>query len=152
MNKPYIRLRDGTDFIVGDKVILLKNLSESNVFNGDVGVITEIDPAEKKVIVQFDEEIVEFSGLTNINNNIKHAWCISVHKSQGSEYQEVCVIADPLHQFMLTKKLIYTAISRAKKKLTIVGSKDAFIRGCRTPNRYERQTTLKERMQSVFGR
>lgn len=149
-NKPYLRMRDGTDFIVGDKVILLKNLSESNVFNGDVGVITEIDPAEKKVLVQFDEEIVEFSGLTNINNNIKHAWCISVHKSQGSEYQEVCVIADPLHQFMLTKKLIYTAISRAKKKLTIVGSKDAFIRGCRTPNRYERQTTLKERMQSVF--
>lgn len=150
-NKPYINFRDKTMFIEGDRVIQLKNLPDFNVWNGDIGVISEIDSAANTIVVDFDEGPVTYEGLSEIHTNLRHAWAISVHKSQGSEYQDVCVIVDPSHQFMLTKKLIYTAISRAKKKLTIVGNKTAFIRGCRTISRYERQTTLQERLKNVFG-
>ncbi len=150
-HKKYLHMKDGTDFIVGDKVILLKNDSNEGIYNGDIGVVEDIDGKKREVIVNFDEATVGYQGITAIKESLRHAWCLSVHKSQGSEYQEVCVVADPSHQFMLTKKLLYTAISRAKKKLTIIGSRQAFETGCRTNSRYERQTTLKERMESAFS-
>lgn len=90
-------------FIEGDRVIQLKNLPDFNVWNGDIGVISEIDSAANTIVVDFDEGPVTYEGLSEIHTNLRHAWAISVHKSQGSEYQEVCVIVDPSHQFMLTK-------------------------------------------------
>lgn len=148
--KSQIQYRD-TAFREGDRIIQLKNRTEENIFNGDIGTIVDIDSSEKVAEAEFDDANITFQGR-EITENIRHAWCISVHKAQGSEYREVCVIADPAHSFMLTKRLLYTAISRAKRKLYILGNREAFEKGCRRVTTSKRRTTLQERMKEAFAR
>lgn len=148
--KNYIKSRHMT-WRVDDKVMLLKNMTEEGVYNGDIGTITEIDPPARVVSVRFDDAEIAFKGLKEINESLRHAWCISIHKAQGSEYQDVCVIADPAHRNMLSRKLLYTAISRAKKKLSIIGSRQVFEAGVARTSVWQRQTSLKERIEAVFA-
>lgn len=114
-------------FREGDKVLQLKNQPEDFVFNGDVGIIVEIiykaesDNNKDTIIVDFDGNFVEYDNETIIN--LKHAYCMSVHKAQGSEYPIVLFIVSHQHRFMLNKRLIYTAITRAKNSLIMIGSK-----------------------------
>lgn len=149
-------LRKYVHFREGDKVLLTQNISAFKVFNGDIGYITKVNPEKKLIEVDFGQTdprtgkpiFVEFDSETN--DYLRHAWCISVHKSQGSEYPQVCFIADQNGQPMLHKRLIYTGISRAKKQLYIFGSQAIFKQGTKTQAINVRHTTLKERLKQAW--
>lgn len=135
-----------TIFRCQDKVMLLKNLPDEDVYNGDIGTIIEIKSEKKEtlIIVDFKDHIVDFS--KDFLYYLTHAYCISVHKSQGSEYNTVFCVIDPSARYMLNKRLIYTAISRAKKKLYILGDLNLFKSQVRIKNKKVRQTTLIQRI------
>ena len=131
-----------TIFRENDKVMLLKNLPDDDVYNGDIGTIVEIDTKRNVISVDFTNNVVDFS--TDFLYYLKHAWCISVHKSQGNEYQSVFCIVDVNAKNMLEKRLLYTAISRAKKQLYIIGNKQLFETQVKLKQKRMRQTTLQE--------
>ena len=133
-----------TIFRENDKVMLLKNLPDEDVYNGDIGTIVEIDSKQNVISVDFTNAIVDFS--TDFLYYLKHAWCISVHKSQGNEYQTVFCIVDVNAKNMLEKRLLYTAISRAKKQLFIIGNRSLFETQVRLKLKRIRQTTLQEKI------
>ena len=136
-----------------DKILQLKNQPDDDVYNGDIGVLEEVLTASETsdhrptLTVNFQDNMV---GYTPENFDvITHAYCISVHKSQGGEYPIVIVPIVNDHAFMLYRKLIYTACSRAKKALWIVGQMDAFQKGISVKERHVRRTTLTERLQNT---
>ena len=124
---------------VNDKVLKLENDPDNNVFNGDIGYIIEIN--NKEITIDFDGNIVHY-GVKDFNT-IKHGYAISVHKAQGSEFKLVFMPLSFSYRMMLYRKLIYTGITRAKKSLTIVGYKNAFLYDINNNNAYERRTNLK---------
>lgn len=137
-------------FRENDKVLQLKNQPDDDVYNGDIGIIKEIIFAQEdfnnlnRIIVDFDGRIVEYN---NDNfSNITHAYCMSVHKAQGSEYPIVILPISNEYSIMLQKRLIYTAVTRAYKSLIFIGQKQAFYKGINTIEHYDRKTTLKERL------
>lgn len=131
-----------------DKILQLKNQNEDNVYNGDIGTLLDVDfggnVSSSKLMVGYDENIVEYSSKDFVN--ITHAYCISIHKSQGSEYPLIILPVSFAYQRMLAKNLIYTAITRAKQKLIIVGDYNAFLYGISNTNYKVRKTTLKEKL------
>ena len=137
-----------------DKILQLKNQNEDNVYNGDIGYLLEIELSDavntsSKLKVDYDDNIVEYTSKDYIN--ISHAYCISIHKSQGSEYPLIILPISFAYQRMLAKNLIYTAITRAKKKLIIVGDYNAFLYGINNTNYKIRKTTLKEKLISFVN-
>ena len=139
------QIRVGTTYFrEEDKVMLLKNMPEEDVYNGDIGYILNINPKENIITVDFKDQIVDFT--KDFLYYLTHAYCISVHKSQGSEYDHVLCIVDRNSQYMLDKRLLYTAISRAKKDLWIIGNKKLFESQVRLKQRRIRQTTLVQRL------
>lgn len=136
-----------TIFRENDKVMLLKNLPDDDVYNGDIGTIVEIDTKRNVISVDFTNNVVDFS--TDFLYYLKHAWCISVHKSQGNEYQSVFCIVDVNAKNMLEKRLLYTAISRAKKQLYIIGNKQLFETQVKLKQKRVRQTTLREMINGI---
>ena len=132
----------------GDKILQLKNQNEDDVYNGDIGTLISIeddpDNKSKKLIVDFDGNLVEYSKADLIN--IRHAYCISIHKSQGSEYPLIIAPFSYNYQKMLAKNLVYTAITRAKKKLVLVGDYNSFLYGVNNDRYQKRYTSLKERL------
>lgn len=141
--------RAGRIYRQGDRVMLKKNMPDQGVFNGDIGEIVDVDPAAGVIEVEFDDAIVEFEN--DIGQLLSHAWCVSIHKAQGSEYRDVCLIVSEEASFMFTKKLLYTGISRAKRQLDILGSRQVFEKGIRISNSRMRRTTLKERIRKAFS-
>ena len=139
-----------TIFRENDKVMLLKNLPEDDVYNGDIGRIYKIEKNKKDVLIQvkFNAKIVEFRD--DFWNLLKLAYCISIHKSQGSEYPVVILIVDQNTKRMLKQRLLYTAISRAKKKLIIIGQKELFEQCVQIKDSQERETTLCELIKKPF--
>ncbi|MCL1950225.1 MAG: ATP-dependent RecD-like DNA helicase [Turicibacter sp.] len=137
-------------FRIGDKVLQLSNQPETEVMNGDVGEVIGISLAaenkekQDQLIVDFDEREVAYKKGDLIQ--LTHAYCVSVHKSQGSEYPIVIMPMTNQYHVMLQKKLIYTAITRAKQSLVIIGEESALVRGVQNEGD-ERQTTLKLRFQ-----
>lgn len=129
-----------------DKVLQLENDPDNNVFNGDIGYITKID--KNNIFVSFDGNVVKYEPKDYIK--IKHGYAISIHKSQGSEFKLVIIPILFSYKIMLYKKLIYTAITRAKNSLTIIGEKDAFLYSIKNELVYERKTRLKERLLSYL--
>ncbi len=127
-------------FRINDKVMQLVNNYTKNVFNGDIGIIQHYDRENKKVYVSFENNPIEYD--EEELDELKLAYAVTVHKSQGSEYDCVILIMDRTHSFMLTKNLIYTAITRAKKKLIIIGSQMAFLNGIRNIREEKRNTSL----------
>lgn len=136
---------------IGDKVLQLQNDSENNVFNGDIGVIVGITKANQskiktdEIIVDFDSN--EVSYLRSSWNKITLAYCCSIHKAQGSEYDIVILPMVSSYGRMLKKDLLYTAITRASNSLSLVGEPEAFIRSLQSQQNL-RNTSLKERLQS----
>ncbi|PXW91585.1 ATP-dependent DNA helicase (RecD/TraA family) [Streptohalobacillus salinus] len=143
-----------TVFRTGDKVIQLVNQPEDNVFNGDIGQITAIFreneniDKQEQVVVTFDDEDVVY--LRNDLLNITHAYCISIHKSQGSEFPIVVMPVDYTYRRMLRKNLLYTGMTRAKQSLILCGNKEAFLSGIHQKDTHERHTTLVEKCVQVF--
>lgn len=129
-----------------DKVLQLINDLDNNVFNGDIGFIKQI--VNNKIYIDFDsnEVIYEKKDL----KNIKHAYAITIHKSQGSEFEHVIMPITSSYFKMLYNKLIYTGVSRAKKSLTIVGSFKAFKGAVGNNYSASRKTTLKDAIINVY--
>jgi exodeoxyribonuclease V alpha subunit len=134
----------------GDKILQLKNQPDDDVYNGDIGILEEIyDASETEnhqplVVVNFDGIMVEYSPDTF--QNITLAYCVSVHKSQGSEYPIVILPVSYEAGRMLQRKLLYTGVTRARQSLVLLGEKDAFLKGIETLDRHPRQTTLCQRI------
>lgn len=114
------------DFILreGDKVIQLTNMPDDNVYNGDIGLIDRIQTSPKKEIhIDFDGNLVKYTPANFINFRL--AYAISIHKAQGSEFDVVVIPIVKGYKKMLYQKLIYTAVTRAKKKLYLIGDMEA---------------------------
>ena len=129
---------------INDKVLNLVNDIDKGIYNGDIGYIYDIDINSKSdfIKVNFDINIVSFK--RDELSSIKHAYAISIHKSQGSEFDHVILPISKTYNKMLYNKLIYTAVSRAKKSLVIVGSKEAFLYSINNNYSINRKTSLKE--------
>lgn len=142
-------------FREGDKILQLKNQPEDDVFNGDIGTLIEIiyknedEANQDRIVVDFDGIIVEYTPDFFIH--ITHAYCISIHKSQGSEYPIVIMPCVKEYGFMLQKRLIYTGITRARKSLILIGEKEALIHAIKTGDRYFRKTTLVSRIEKIIN-
>ena len=130
-------------YCVGDKVIQLVNDVDNNVFNGDIGYIREISYVGKKLVVTIDYmgNVVEYSSGEFDKFTLSYA--ISIHKSQGSEYDNVVVILAKSFSRMFYNKLIYTAVTRAKSSLIIIGSIDSLNKSVGTLYATNRKTYLK---------
>ena len=129
-----------------DKILQLENDPDNNVFNGDIGYIENI--YNNTISVSFDGNVVKYTPKDFIK--IKHGYAISIHKAQGSEFPIVIIPVTFQYKIMLYKKIMYTAVTRAKQNLTIVGDKRAFIYGTLNEMVYERKTKLKDRLESFL--
>jgi exodeoxyribonuclease V alpha subunit len=137
-------IRGGRTFRLKDKVMQIRNNYEKEVFNGDIGRITSMDEEMREVMVTYDGVPVPYDASDL--DEIVHAYAISVHKSQGSEYPAVILPLLPQHHLLLQRNLIYTAVTRAKKLLVIVGSKKALATGVKNDKIARRYTYLAERL------
>lgn len=135
----------GRIFRVNDKVLQLQNQPKDNIMNGDVGKVVGVG---EKIVVDFDDNEVTYN--KGELNNLRHAYCISIHKSQGNEYPMVILPISRSYNIMLKRKLIYTAITRAKKHLVILGEKEAFKYGVERVE-LDRNTLLKTHMEALYG-
>ena len=126
-----------------DKVIQLTNMPDDNVYNGDIGLIYRISTSPKKEMqIDFDSNIVKYTP-TNYTN-FRQAYAISIHKAQGSEFDIVVIPIVKGYNKMLYQKLIYTAVTRAKKKLYLIGDINALKKAAQNTNSDIRKTTIKE--------
>ena len=127
-----------------DKVLQLVNNPDCNVYNGDIGHITAIkEKVDKKgieIFIDFDGNQVVYS--KEDLNNIKHAYAITIHKSQGSEFPHVILPISKNYYKMLYNKLIYTGVSRAKKSLVIIGEENSFLMAVSNDYSTNRKTNL----------
>ncbi|MCK0473972.1 ATP-dependent RecD-like DNA helicase [Halalkalibacter sp. APA_J-10(15)] len=154
---------DKYTFYVGDRVIQLKNNREKNLLNGDLGIVVGVSPAVKTMKIDKDtgiEELIEVPEklIISFNENevvyfreeideLALAYCFSIHKAQGSEFPHVLLPISSAHKHMINRNLLYTAITRAKKEVIIIGELDVFLNGLKEKPR-PRFTFLKELLQS----
>ena len=138
----------GTVFRVGDKVMQTKNNYDKDVFNGDIGRIRAIDFDEKKFHIIMDGSIVQYD-FGDAAEQLIHAYCITTHRSQGSEYPVVVMPLMTQHRMMLQRNLLYTAITRAKKLVVLVGDRRAVGMAVNNNKVSERYTGLKMRLQTI---
>ncbi|MDR2794222.1 MAG: ATP-dependent RecD-like DNA helicase [Holosporaceae bacterium] len=136
--------RGGGRYRVGDKVMQIKNNYDTNVFNGDIGIISAIDSENQTVTVNVDgnDVIYDYSDL----DELVLAYAVSIHKSQGSEYLAVVIPLVMAHYMMLQRNLLYTAITRGKKLVIIIGSKKALAMAVKNNKIASRYTRLKQRL------
>jgi len=136
--------RGAWNFRLGDKVMQIVNNYDKDVFNGDIGWISKIDPEEREVVIDFDGRSVpyDYSDL----DEIVLAYAVSVHKSQGSEYPVVILPVVTQHYLLLQRNLIYTGITRAKKRVVLIGTKKALAIAIRNNKPQRRYTLLSERL------
>ena len=125
-----------------DKILQLTNMPDENVFNGDIGKIISIEKSE--ILIDFDSNIVRYTPSNYIN--FKHGYAISIHKAQGSEFESVLIPIVNDYSKMLYRKLYYTAVTRAKKKLFIVGDINTLTKASINNKTNLRKTTLKEKL------
>lgn len=139
-----------------DKILQLVNNPDENVFNGDIGTIIKIlnenesESKKAEIYVQYDYTCVKY--LPKDLVKIKHGFAISIHKSQGSEFDLVIMPICMSYHRMLYKKLIYTGITRAKKKLILIGETNAFLMSINNQNEIIRRTNLKNILVSMYNK
>ena len=138
---------DGTVLRLGDKVMQIRNNYEKDVYNGDIGQIVNIK--EKDVTVWYpdrqEDEYVCYS--ESEYDELQLAYALSVHKSQGSEYSQIVLALMPGHYIMLQRNLLYTAVTRAREKVVLVGTKAALYTAISNDRTKRRYSLLKERLQ-----
>lgn len=132
----------------GDKVMQIRNNYEKDVYNGDIGTVLRIDGEESKVIVEMDSGRVsyDFSEL----DELIHAYAVSIHKSQGSEYPAVVIPIMTQHYMMLQRNLLYTGITRGKKLVVLVGTKKAVAIAVKNDKTRKRYTRLAGRLKDCL--
>jgi exodeoxyribonuclease V alpha subunit len=140
----------GRVFRVGDKVMQTRNNYQKEVFNGDIGWVKEVNNSNQEMVVFFDDQRAvsyEFSAL----DELVHAFAVSVHKSQGSEFPCVVLPVAMAHYVMLQRNLLYTAVTRGRKLVVLVGTKRAIALAVRNDQRSERYSALKRRLLQLLG-
>ena len=149
--KPEIKC-GGMVFREGDRVI--QNRNQEEVSNGEVGVITSIRGStddDAVVEIKFlDGKVVEYS--TDMMENVGLSYCISIHKSQGAEFPVVIIPILKEHYIMLRRNLLYTAISRAKQKVILIGQKQAIFMAIHNSDVDKRNTVLSDRINAYYAR
>ena len=127
---------------MSDRVMQTENNYDLGVYNGDAGVITSLDPTSKRLTVKFDDFSVDYDS-SNIGA-LRRAYTTTIHKSQGSEFPMVVVVMMRDHHIMLNRRLLYTAMTRARDHLVLVGHKGAFAMAARNDVYIPRTTMLQE--------
>jgi exodeoxyribonuclease V alpha subunit len=134
-------------FRAGDKVMQLRNNYELDVYNGDVGVVQGIDEEAQEVRVAFDDRIVVYP-LEELDD-VGLAYAATVHKSQGSEYRAVVIPLLTQHYLMLQRNVLYTAVTRGKELVVLVGEPKALRRAIQNTEQTRRHTRLAERLRGL---
>ena len=137
--------RFGWTFCPGDKVMQVANDYERDVFNGDLGIITGIDPDESTVTVSFDGRDVEY-GFGELDELVL-AYATTIHKAQGSEYPAVVIPLMTQHYVMLARNLLYTGVTRGKQLVVLVGQRKALAMAVRNAGSRRRWSKLREWLQ-----
>jgi exodeoxyribonuclease V alpha subunit len=131
-------------FRVGDKVMQIRNNYDKDVFNGDIGIIVDIDVEEQTIIVHMDGKNIHYD--FSETDEIVLAYAISIHKSQGSEYPAVVIPLVTTHYVMLQRNLLYTAITRGKNLVVVVGSRKALAIAVKNNKIMQRNSWLHMRL------
>ncbi len=134
----------GRTWRVGDRVIHTRNDYEKEVFNGDMGRILSISPDGKSLTVRFPEREVEYG--RDSFSDLQPAWAITVHRSQGGEFPAICMPLVPSHRIMLQRHLLYTAVTRARRLVVLVGSEYALRRAVENADPKLRESGLGARL------
>jgi exodeoxyribonuclease V alpha subunit len=143
-------VRGGKTLRVGDKVMQLKNDYKRDVYNGDIGFVHSIEPGTRRVVVRIDEDReVEYD--EDALENLSLAYAASIHKSQGSEYPAVVIPWLRQHYVMLSRNLLYTAVTRGKQLVILVADPRAIAVALGDDRREERRTTLGERLERALA-
>ena len=142
-------IRGGTMFRTGDRVMQLRNNYDKDVYNGDVGFVKAVNSDDRSMIVNFDGRPVKYDG--GDLDELVLAYATTIHKSQGSEYPAVIVILHTQHYVMLQRNLLYTAITRGKRLVLLMGVPYAIDQAIKTNTVRERRTSLFERLSSGEG-
>jgi exodeoxyribonuclease V alpha subunit len=135
----------------GDKVMQVKNNYDitwrrddgrngTGVFNGDIGVIEMLDRPSQTILIRYDERVATYS--FDMADEIEHAYAITVHKSQGSEFEAVVIPLGSFHPTLHYRNLLYTAVTRAKKLLIMLGQRDTIYRMVENDRKTLRYTNL----------
>jgi exodeoxyribonuclease V alpha subunit len=138
--------RFGSVFAVGDKVMQIENDYDKDVYNGDVGFITALDPDAGDLIVDFDGRLVtyDFSDL----DRLVLAYATTIHKAQGSEYPAVVIPLSTQHYPMLQRNLVYTGVTRGRKLVVLVGQRRALAIAVAGKQARRRWSKLREWLRS----
>ncbi len=142
-------VRGGMEFRAGDRVMQLRNNYDKDVYNGDVGFVQSVEPAERTLVVLFDGRPVEYRAADL--DELTLAYATTIHKAQGSEYPAVIVLLHRQHYMMLQRNLLYTAITRGKKLVLVIGSPWAVKQAIETNVVRARRTSLAERLRGDAG-
>lgn len=142
-------LMGNNTFAPGDKIIQLRNNYDKGIFNGDLGQILEMNVEEKSLSINFGGDFVELDRLDLPDLTL--AYAISIHKSQGSEFPAVIIPLLKHHFVMLQRNLIYTAITRGREKVILVGDPVAYVMAVKNDKSTERYSGLKERLLSLLA-
>ena len=148
-------------FREGDRVMQIRNNYDvmwrdrtgtsagSGIYNGDVGVITSVDPEMESLTVDFDGRIADYAFDSLIE--LEHAWAITVHKSQGSEYRAVIIALASASQMLLTRDILYTAVTRARELLILVGDEQVAYQMIDNYRQSKRYNALRVRIRKLSG-
>ena len=131
----------GIKYKLNDKVMQIKNNYDKNIFNGDIGRIVALDQEEKKVLVRFDQQVVNYD-VAELDEVVL-AYATTIHKSQGSEFKIVVAPIVTQHFIMLQRNLLYTCVTRAKKVMVLLGTKKALAIALKN-NKVELRNTMLE--------
>ncbi|MFA5561038.1 MAG: ATP-dependent RecD-like DNA helicase [Eubacteriales bacterium] len=152
-SKGEVNYREGV-FRVGDKVMQIRNnyelswtkdgIESSGVFNGDIGIITDINPSKKNLLINFEDRVATYDFA--LLDEIEHAYAITVHKSQGSEYPLVIFPLFHCPPMLRTRNLFYTALTRAREMVILVGSEQIARQMAENNRHVMRYTALEERL------
>ena len=140
--------RFGWTFRIGDRVIQTENSYNRDVYNGDLGLIEKINRIEQELVVNFEGRLVEYD-FADLDE-LSLAYVLSIHKSQGSEFPCVVIPLHTQHYLMLRRNLLYTAITRGKRLVVLVGSKKALGMAVRQQDTSQRCTALKRRLHGTL--
>ena len=127
-----------------DCIMQISNNYDKNVFNGDTGIVRMVSQKTGRVQVDYDGTLVEYNSREF--DQLKHSFAITIHKAQGNQYPIVIMPITNYHSVLLTRNLLYTALTRAKQKVILVGDKDALAYAIRNIQGIKRNSALKERL------
>lgn len=146
--EPRILEREKISFKRGDKVMQLKNNYEKEIFNGEQGIVVDVIQKKKVLFVDFYGYLIKYD--INELDQLTLSYAVSIHKSQGSEYDMLILILLPSHSIMLNRELFYTAVTRAKKKIFLLSDESTIQRAIFNSSPRDRKTLLQLRLKESF--